>query len=269
MRVRGRLVGKVAVVTGAASGIGAAIARRFSQEGATLILGDLNVALGEAVARDLPHASFLRADVTVERDVERLCLAAQERHGRLDCMINNAGLVGSVGSIRDIPGQGLRDELAVLLESVFYGMKHAARIMVPQREGAILSTSSVAGIAALGPHAYTAAKHAVVGLTKSVAAELAPSGIRVNAVGPGTVPTGLTAGVYGAEEAAREASAARSPLGRAIEPDDIAATFVHLASDDARNVTGQLLIVDGGLTACPVVPVFHKTKAGFVGPSGS
>lgn len=265
----GRLEGRVAVITGAASGIGAAIARRLASEGALLVLGDIQAEKGETLARDLPGATFLRTDVTQEADVEQLCHLAYERRGRLDCMINNAGLVGSVGSIRDISAEAFGTTLTVLLESVFYGMKHAARIMVPQGSGAILSTSSVAGIAALGPHAYTAAKHAVVGLTKSVAAELAPHGIRVNAIGPGVVPTPLTAGVYGAEDAARVASATRSPLGRSLEASDIAGAFAYLASDDGRNITGQLLLVDGGLTACPIIPRFHQDSATFIGPSGT
>lgn len=182
-------------------------------------------------------------------------------------MINNAGVVGSVGSVCNVSAEDFGRTLSILLESVFYGMKHAARIMIPQGSGAILSTSSVAGVAALGPHAYTAAKHGVVGLTKSVAAELAQHGIRVNAVGPGTVPTGLTAAVYGDVAKARDASAAKSPLGRTIDPEDVAAAFAYLASDDGRNVTGQLMIVDGGLTACPIVPKFHQDSAGFVGAS--
>lgn len=264
----GRLDGKVAVVTGAASGIGAAIARRFAAEGATLVLGDINAEKGAAMANGIAGAVFLQTDVTREADVERLVLAAKDRHGRLDCMVNNAGVVGSVGSVCNISAGDFGATLAILLESVFYGMKHAARVMIPQGSGAILSTSSVAGVAALGPHAYTAAKHGVVGLTKSVAAELAQHGIRVNAVGPGTVPTGLTAAVYGAESKARDASASKSPLGHSIEPEDVAAAFAYLASDDGRNVTGQIMIVDGGMTACPIIPKFHQDTAGFVGASG-
>jgi NAD(P)-dependent dehydrogenase (short-subunit alcohol dehydrogenase family) len=142
----------------------------------------------------------------------------------------------------------------VLLRSVFLGMKHAARVMIPQRSGVILTTSSIAGVTGgLGPHAYTACKHAIVGLTKSVAVELAPHGIRVNAIAPGMTVTGMTAYTYTGDAGALDETAAaiqsRSPLGIAGEPVDIANAALYLASDEARYVNGHLLVVDAGQTA--------------------
>lgn len=244
-----RLEGKVTVITGAASGLGEATARRFAREGAVLVLGDFRHDAGKSLAEKL-SAAFVPCDVTREEDVAALVDRAIALHGRLDCMINNAGQLGAVGRVEEIGAAAWRDTLAVLLDSVFYGMKHAARVMRPQCSGAILSTSSAAGLAPLGPHAYTAAKHAVVGLTRSVAAELAADSIRVNAVAPGNVPTRMTELAYGDAETMRKAAEARNLLRRVVEADEIAGAFAYLASDDGLNVTGQVLAVDAGLVDC-------------------
>jgi NAD(P)-dependent dehydrogenase (short-subunit alcohol dehydrogenase family) len=179
-------------------------------------------------------------------------------------MINNAGIVGAMGGITSIGADDWSRTLAVLLNGVFFGMKHAARVMVRQHHGAILSTSSVAGIAGgLGQHAYTAAKHAVTGLTRSVAAELVAAGIRVNAVAPGGVATPMIANLRGVELAvARKSVADMSPMGLPIEAEDIAAAFLFLASDEARNITGQVMVVDGGLTGFgrPNAALFASTS---------
>jgi NAD(P)-dependent dehydrogenase (short-subunit alcohol dehydrogenase family) len=234
------------------------------------VIADRQKVQGERLARELTSALFLEADVTREEDIVAAVDRAVSEFGQLDCLINNAGIVGATGSIRAIGAQEWSATLAVLVNSVFFGMKHAARVMVPRGSGTILSTSSVAGLAGgFGQHAYTAAKHAVTGLTRSVASELAPSGIRVNAVAPGGVPTPMTAHLRGVEvEAIRESAAAMSPMGRAIEAEDIAAAFLFLASDEARNVTGQILAVDGGLTgfARPSAALF-AAGSGFVDPS--
>ncbi|NJC32886.1 NAD(P)-dependent dehydrogenase (short-subunit alcohol dehydrogenase family) [Sphingomonas jejuensis] len=259
-----RLSGKVTIVTGGASGLGEATARRFAKEGAIVILSDINDAAGERIAAEI-GAHFRHADVTREADVAALVDEAVARHGRLDVMISNAGLAGAVGSITELSEDGWRKTCAVLLDSVFFGTKHAARVMRAQRSGVILSTTSVAGVAPLGPHAYTAAKHGVVGLTRSVAAEMAPHGVRVNAVAPGTVPTFLTAQVYGGADAVREAGAARNPLGRSVEADEIAAAFAYLASDDGRSITGQVLVVDAGLSNAMTPPGYHDRSASYIG----
>jgi NAD(P)-dependent dehydrogenase (short-subunit alcohol dehydrogenase family) len=254
------LAGKVTIITGAATGLGEATARRFAAEGALLVLCDIDEAGGAAVAREL-GAEFVKTDVTCEGDVEAAVARAVALHGRLDCMINNAGAVGPMESIADITQSRWNWSIDILLNSVFYGMKHAARVMIDQGDGCILSTASVSAVAAMGPHHYVAAKHAVIGLTKSVASELAASGIRVNAVAPGAIPTRLAIGLFGNEAAARENAARRHPLKRVIEADDIAAGFAYFAGDSGRNITGQVLTIDGGLTACPEAARYEGGRA--------
>lgn len=246
----GRLEGRVALVTGAASGIGEATAHLFASEGAKLLIADRQRNQGQMLARELGSAIFVQTDVTREEEVSAAVDRAVSEFGQLDCIINNAGIVGATGPISAIGAEDWSATLAVLLNGTFFGMKHAARVMTPRGTGVILSTSSVAGIAGgLGQHAYTAAKHAVVGLTRSIAAELASSGIRVNAVAPGGVATPMITNLRGVElDLARKSVAEMSPMGQPIEAQDIAAAFLFLASDDARNVTGQILAVDGGLT---------------------
>ena len=177
----GRLEGKVALVTGGASGIGEGTVRRFVAEGAQVVIADRQADAGAALAEALgPATRFVTADVTDEADVAAAVDDAVAGFGRLDVMFNNAGIVGVIGPIAATPTDGWDHTVAILLRGVFLGMKHAARVMVPQGSGSIISTSSTAGIlGGLGPHCYTACKHGVIGLTKSVASELAASGIRV------------------------------------------------------------------------------------------
>ncbi len=245
-----KLDGLVTIITGAANGLGEATARRFAADGAIVLLSDIQAERGADVAGDI-GAAFLKADVTDESEIEALVDEAVRRHGRLDCMINNAGLLGVVGSIAELPASGWRQTIDILLGGVFYGMKHAARQMISQRNGIILNTASLAGLIARGPHAYIAAKHGVVGLTKSVASELSAYGIRVNAVAPGLVPSALTGDIFGSRDKVRETAAAHNPLGQVIEPEEIAGAFAYLASPDARSITGQVITVDAGVTACP------------------
>ena len=263
-----RLQGEVALVTGAASGIGAATARRMAAEGATVVLADIDADAGMALARELPRASFVRTDVIVEAQIAHAVEHALQRHGRLDCMVNNAGLVGAFGSILDTDAAAWHATLAVLLDSVFYGIKHAGRVMVRQRRGCILSVASTAGVVGgLGPHAYTAAKHAVIGLTRSAASELSPHGVRVNAVAPGTTVTRMIVQGRGSLEAALDAATAASPLGTALMPEEVAAALVYLASADARHVTAHTLVVDSGVTVAGGAGSgqFHQRAAGFMG----
>ena len=256
----GRLDGKVAVITGAASGIGAGTARRFVEEGASVIVADLQADAGAAVADELGAAArFARTDVTNEDDVAAAVDLAVSAFGRLDVMFNNAGIVGAVGSIAEMPIEAWDNTVAILLRGVFLGTKHAARVMIPQESGVIISTSSTAGIlGGLGPHAYTAAKHGVIGLTKSVANELAPYGIRVNAISPGNTVTAMTASVGGGDpddlEPITGHISSTSPLGYAGFPADIAAAATYLASDDARYVSGHTLVVDAGQTTSGMTP---------------
>ena len=251
----GRVSGKVVAITGAASGLGEATARLMHAEGGFVVLGDIQEERGQQVANELgDRARYLRCDVTSEPDVANVVDTAVGEFGRLDCMFNNAGIIGAHGPIDEIPLDEYEFTMAVLLRSVFLGMKHAARVMKPQRSGVILSTSSVGGLhGGLGTHVYGAAKGAIVALTRNVAAELGAWSIRVNAIAPGKILTPMNAAavVGDAEdiEQAREAFQTRTPLrGRIGLPDDIAHAALWLASDDAGFVSGQTLVVDGGLT---------------------
>ena len=203
----------------------------------------------------------------------RPSIAAVSSFGRLDVMFNNAGIVGAVGPIADTSLDAWERTVAVLMRGVFLGMKHAARVMVPQRSGSIISTSSTAGIlGGLGPHCYTACKHAVIGMTKSVASELGADGIRVNAISPGSTVTAMTSAVISGDhtntDAATKAIAAGSLLGIPGIPDDIALAAVYLASDEARNITAHTLVVDAGSTTVGGLGRFHRQPAGLMAEAG-
>jgi NAD(P)-dependent dehydrogenase (short-subunit alcohol dehydrogenase family) len=251
----GRVSGKVAVITGAASGLGENTARLMHAEGATVLLTDIQDDRGQRLAGELGDRSrYQHCDVTAETDVASVIDTAVREFGRLDCMFNNAGIVGAHGGIDEIPLEEYEFTMAVLLRSVFLGMKHAARVMKPQHSGVILTTTSIGGLqGGLGPHIYGAAKGAVIALTRNVAAELGAWSIRVNAIAPGKILTPMNAanvvGDPDAMDEAREAFATRTPLrGRIGVADDIAHAALWLASDDAGFVSGHTLVVDGGLT---------------------
>ena len=227
-----------------------------------------------ALAAELGAAArFVATDVTSEDDVAAAVDHAVSEFGRLDVMFNNAGIVGVIGRIADTPTDGWDHTVAILLRGVFLGMKHAARVMVPQGSGVIISTSSTAGIlGGLGPHCYTACKHGVIGLTKSVASELAASGVRVNAISPGGTVTPLTSAVISGDhtaiDTATTAIAATSPLGIAAVPEDIANAALYLASDEARYVTGHTLVVDAGSTAFGPAGRFHQQPSAVLHEAG-
>lgn len=255
-----RLDGKVAVITGAASGIGAGTARLFVAEGARVVVADMQGDAGRALVAELgDRARFAEVNVLDEAQVAAAVDLAVAEFGRLDVMFNNAGIVGAVGRISETTVEAWDNTINILLRGVFFGVKHAARVMLPQESGVIINTSSTAGVmGGLGPHAYTAAKHAVIGLTKSVANELAPNGIRVNAISPGNTVTAMTASVASGDpndlETTTRRLASTSPLGYAGMPGDIAAAALFLASDDGRFVSGHTLVVDGGQTTAGTVP---------------
>ena len=262
-----RLAGKVAAITGAGSGFGAAAARLFVREGGKVALGDIQEAAGAAIAAELGDgAVFVRCDVTAEDDVAALVETAAQAFGRLDIMFNNAGIVGAVGPIDTTPAEEWKATMDVLLNGVFYGVKHAARVMKPQGSGSIISMSSTAGIlGGLGPHTYTAAKHAVVGLTKSAAAELGRFGIRVNCISPAGMATPMVANVITddptAIEETKKALAAKSPLkDRPGLAEDVANAALWLASDESGYTSGHTLTTDAGLTtgASPNPPAFNQ-----------
>ena len=264
-----RLQGKVAVITGAASGIGAASVRRFVEEGAKVAATDVQTDLGERVVAALGDAArFVECDVTDERAVAAAVDAAVERWGQLDVMFNNAGVVGAVGAIADTDADAWRRTFDILMHSVFYGCKHAARVMVPQGSGSIISTASIAGLmGGLGPHAYAAAKAGVIALTKSVAAEVGSRGVRCNAIAPGTIPTALTAAALSGDvnDLASVAERSRQRFGKAGDADDIANAAVYLASDEAGFVNGHTLVVDYGRTINGGSDRFASSDAAMLG----
>ena len=250
-----RLAGKVAAITGAASGFGAATARRFVAEGAKVVLGDIQEEAGAAVAKELgDSAIFVTCNVTNEDHIANLVDTAVASFGRLDIMFNNAGIIGAVGPISTTPADEWKFTLDILLNGVFYGCKHAARIMGPQGSGSIISMASVAGIhGGLGPHCYTACKHAIVGLTKGVAAELCQYNVRANAIAPSGMATAMVANVsagnHTAIEETKKILAANSPLkDRAGVAEDVANAALWLASDESGYTTGHILTTDAGLT---------------------
>ena len=272
--LNGRLHGKVAVITGGASGIGEGTVRRFVEEGASVVIADLQSDAGNALCAELGDATrFIRTDVTVEADVAAAIDLAVAEFGRLDIMFNNAGIVGAIGRIADTTSDAWSRTGAVLLNGAFHGLKHAARVMVPQGSGAIITTSSTAGImGGLGPHAYTACKHAVIGLTKSVASELGQHGIRVNAISPGNTATAMTAAVITGDHTdlatTNQHIASTSPLGIAGQPSDIANAALFLASDEARYISGHCLVVDAGQTTNGGSARFHESKSAIVEEAG-
>jgi len=250
-----KLAGQVAVITGGANGIGAETALRFLREGARVMIGDLNEANARrmlAVAAEAGHGEnirFARTDVADEAQVEAMFEATLAHFGRLDCVFNNAGVGGVFGPIAQTRVEDWDYTLAVLLRGVFLGMKHGARILQAQRGGGcIVSTSSVAGYAAgSGAHAYSAAKAAIINLTRSVAVELAPHRIRVNAVAPGPLMTELFH--RGRTEEAAQSILQRQPWPVPGGASDVAGVVAFLASDDAAFITGETIVVDGGLLA--------------------
>jgi NAD(P)-dependent dehydrogenase (short-subunit alcohol dehydrogenase family) len=254
----GRLQDKVCIVTGATSGIGRRTAERFVAEGAFVVVAGRREAEGQAVAAALGgRAHFVRTDVAREADVEALIAFALARHGRLDCLFNNAGGPAPVGGIETIPLEGVDRAMAVLFNGVVAGMKHAAPIMMRQRAGSIINNGSVAGLRAgySSSMIYSAAKAAVIQLTKVAAMQLAEHGVRANSISPGAIVTGILLKALGlapdrADQAApglTDTFAAVQPIPRAGSTDDIASLAVFLASDESSFITGQDIVVDGGL----------------------
>ncbi len=249
-----RLEGKVAAITGAASGFGREAARRFVAEGAKVVLGDIQEEAVAVVADELGEAAIhRRCDVTREADVAALVDAAVETFGQLDVMYNNAGIVGAVGPISTMPADEWQLTLDIHLNGSFYGCKHAARVMMPRETGSIINMASTAGLlGGQGPHAYAVAKHGLIGLTKNVAAELCHYGIRVNCIAPAGMATAMVAGLAGDPEAIEETKARlakTSPLkGRPGLASDVANAALWLASDESGYTNGLTLTTDAGVT---------------------
>lgn len=256
-----RLNGQVAVITGAASGIGRATVAKFVAEGARVVATDLQGDKGRELAREHGDAvAFLEGDVADEAHIGALVALAQEKFGRLDTFFSNAGFGGVSGELQDTDTGAAYDRTVnAMLKGPLLAMKHAAPIMRAQGTGCILTTASVAGLrGGYGPHVYSAVKSAVIGLTRSAALELGPHGVRVNAICPGGIATPIFAGEKAFApgenvdwaETVRPHLAKIQPIPRAGEPADIANMACFLASAEASFVTGQAMVVDGGLTAC-------------------
>ncbi|KAG9455159.1 hypothetical protein H6P81_008063 [Aristolochia fimbriata] len=268
---RRRLEGKVAIVTGGSRGIGEATVRLFVKHGASVVIGDVDDAAGKSVAASLaPAATFFHCDVRREDDIRHLIDSTVQQHGHLDILFNNAGILGDQSedrkSIQNLDAEEFDRVMQVNARGVALGMKHAARVMVPRRRGCIVSTASVAGVrGGLGPHAYSASKHAIVGLTKNAACELGKFGVKVNCISPFGVATAMLVKAWkepGEESGSSNAVPTEAEVekievfvrnlgdlkGSTLRATDIAEAALFLASDDSNYVSGHNLVVDGGVT---------------------
>ena len=247
------LSGRTVLVAGATSGIGRATALAFAQAGASVVVSGLGAQAGRGVEAEIRSLGrevlFIEADVSREGEVRGLMQRAVERFGRIHAAVNNAGTEGRYGPVQDMTVEDFERIIGVNLRGIWLGLKYQIPHMLAQGSGAIVNTSSTAGVAAI-PNIglYTASKHAVIGLTKASALEVARSGIRINAVAPGPVETGLLHRmVDGHVDPAQ--IAASVPMGRISSPEEIARVILWLCSDAASYVTGHTLVADGGLTA--------------------
>ncbi|KAJ9184679.1 hypothetical protein P3X46_004382 [Hevea brasiliensis] len=245
-----RLQGKVALITGGASGIGESTARLFARHGAKVVIADLQSELGPSVAEKIcsesgESVSYVHCNVTNESDVENAVNTAVSSHGKLDIMFNNAGTTGKpYYTILSTEHEDFRRVFDVNVYGGFLAAKHASRVMIPEKKGCILFTASVTSAMYGGAYAYAASKHAVVGLTKNLAVELGQYGLRVNCISPGALPTGLTTSAAMDPTQVQKWFAAMSNLkGPILNANDVAEAALYLASDDSKYVTGFNLLV--------------------------
>jgi NAD(P)-dependent dehydrogenase (short-subunit alcohol dehydrogenase family) len=251
--------GKVAVITGAGNGIGRQVALSFAGRGAKVVAVDRDAAGAEAVAGAIRQqggeARAQVADVSRSADVQGYVKAALDAHGRIDCFFNNAGIEGKVAHIADYDEAVFDQVMSVNVKGVFLGLRHVLPVMIGQKAGAVVNTASVAGLVGTpGMSAYVASKHAVIGLTKTAAGEVARSGIRVNAVCPGPIDTRMIHALEAQLNPSDPAAVARRyraglPSGRYGTVDEIANLVLFLCSDLAGNINGAQYVADGGRTA--------------------
>lgn len=250
-----RLAGKAAVVTGAASGIGRASAELFASEGAKVVVVDFAPEIAEtanAVNAAGGSAIAVRADVSIETEIARAIDLAAEKFGRLDVVFANAGISGGLTRFLELDAGDWTRVLQVNLIGTYLAVKHAARIMIPQKTGSIICTASVAGLrSGAGPAPYSASKAGVISLVQTGANYLAGTGVRVNAICPGLIETGMTKPIfdYARAHGSADKIGQLNPLKRYGEPEEIAQMALFLASDDASYVNGQAIAVDGGLSS--------------------
>lgn len=250
----GRLDGKVAVITGAASGIGRATAILFAKEGCSVVLADVRDDDGKKVVEDITKkggkALYSHTDVSSENDVEKTIRMAIDKYGKLDIMFNNAGIEGPSKPMHEYPGDQFDRVLAINLKGVFNGIKYSVREMRKSGGGSIINTASVAGLVGFTDlAAYSASKGGVVELTRSAALEYARDGIRVNAIAPGVIATPMVERTAREDPKMMEAVVKAHPIGRMGEPGEIASTALFLATSDSSFVTGTVIVVDGGYVA--------------------
>jgi len=244
--------GKVALVTGAAAGIGRAASLRFARHGARVVVGDINpagVETANLIKSEGGEAIFVQTDVLEAKEVENLVATAVQTYGGLHCAFNNAGILPPTIPLADVDNSTFDNVMAVDLKGIFLSMKYEIRQMLQAGGGAIVNNASIAGtIAEAGISTYAAAKHGVIGLSKAAALEYASKGIRINALAPGLVETAMTKPWFD-DPAMRGYFMANSPIGRFAQPEEIAGVVLFLCSDLASFAVGQTFAIDGGYTA--------------------
>ncbi|KAJ8767157.1 hypothetical protein K2173_013630 [Erythroxylum novogranatense] len=249
-----RLEGKVALITGGASGIGECTAKVFGHHGAKVVIADVQDELGHAVVDKLgsSNSSYVHCDVADEDQIKNAIDKAMATYGKLDIMFNNAGIAGpNKARIIDNDKSDFERVLSINVTGVFLGIKHAARVMIPSRSGSIISTASISStVGGATSHAYTCSKHAVLGLTKNAAVELGQFGIRVNCLAPSALATPLATKFFGhdSEDLEKVMDSVANLKGVTLKAEDVANAALFLASEEARYISGHNLAVDGGFT---------------------